>query len=236
MQWGRGIYRARRRVSGPGRRESVSFAGRSAVLRRGRFGPALLRKAPRCSCRAVACGDRGVSDSDMGRRPLVRRRWRHGCGVLFTARPGCLPSHRDCLDHHDSSGFDQGLALSRRAPRVVRRSREAAALPCGTPLPPVLTGRPHGIASIRPRRLSAAWRIRAHAGASPRRLQNALASRKRHLGVGNQAMVTRAPAGFPPAVWSPSLSEWLPTTATIGQPPKRLQCTAGTKAAPAPRV
>ena len=41
----------------------VSFAGRSAVFRRRRFGPALLRKAPRCSCPAVACGDRGVSDS-----------------------------------------------------------------------------------------------------------------------------------------------------------------------------
>ena len=58
-----GIDRARRRVSGPGRRELVSFAGRSAVFRRRRFGPALLREAPRCSCPAVACGDRGVSDS-----------------------------------------------------------------------------------------------------------------------------------------------------------------------------
>ena len=42
---------------------SFSFAGRSVVFRRRRFGPALLRKAPRCSCPAVACGDRGVSDS-----------------------------------------------------------------------------------------------------------------------------------------------------------------------------
>ena len=41
----------------------ISFAGRSAVFRRRRFGPALLREAPRCSCPAVACGDRGVSDS-----------------------------------------------------------------------------------------------------------------------------------------------------------------------------
>jgi len=40
-----------------------SVAGRSAVLRRRRFGPALLRNAPRCSCLAVACGDRGVSNS-----------------------------------------------------------------------------------------------------------------------------------------------------------------------------
>ena len=41
----------------------ISVAGRSAVFRRRRFGPALLREAPRCSCPAVACGDRGVSDS-----------------------------------------------------------------------------------------------------------------------------------------------------------------------------
>ena len=60
----------------------VSFAGRSAVPRRGRCGPALLRKALRCSCRAVACGGPGLS-CDSGRRPLVRHRWRHGCG-------GCL--------------------------------------------------------------------------------------------------------------------------------------------------
>ena len=47
----------------PGPAYEVSFAGRSAVFRRRRFGPALLRKAPRCSCPAVACGDRGVSKS-----------------------------------------------------------------------------------------------------------------------------------------------------------------------------
>ena len=47
----------------PGPAYEVSFAGRSAVFRRRRFGPALLREAPRCSCPAVACGDRGVSDS-----------------------------------------------------------------------------------------------------------------------------------------------------------------------------
>ena len=73
-RWGaRGICRARRRVSGPGRRGSFSVAGRSAVLRRRRFGPALLREAPRCSCPAVACGDRGVSDST----------W--AAGLLFSA-------------------------------------------------------------------------------------------------------------------------------------------------------
>ena len=191
FRWERkGIYRARRRVSGPGRRESVSFAGRSAVLRRGRFGPACLRNALRCSCRAVACGDPRRVVPDVGRWPLVRQRWRRGSGVLFTARPGCLPGPRDRLARHDSSGFDQGLALSRRAPRVVRRSREAAACRVsGCPCDPVF-GRPHGASfrfapvAFRPRGASV-----PNAGVSPRRLQNALASRKRHLGVGNQAMV-----------------------------------------------
>ena len=130
----------------------------------------------------------------------------------------------------------QDLALSRRAPRVVRRSREAAALPCSMPMPPVLTGRPHGASR---RFAPAAFQLRGasvpNAGASPRRLQNALASRKRHLGVGNQAMVTaplpdsRRLSGFP--VWS----EWLPTGHHRATP-EHLQCTAGTKAAPAPRA
>ena len=102
--------------SGTGRRTLISFAGRSAVLRRGRFEPALLRKAPRCSCLAVACGDPGVSDSDMGRRPLVRRRWRRGRGV-FTARPGCLPGPHDRLGRHDSAGFDPGLPWCPVVPR-----------------------------------------------------------------------------------------------------------------------
>ena len=42
----------------------------------------------RCSCRAVACGDPGVS-CDMGRRPLVRRRWHRGSP--FPARQGMRP-------------------------------------------------------------------------------------------------------------------------------------------------
>ena len=63
-------------------------------------------------------------------------------GHRFRHARGCLPRPRDRLGRHDSSGFDQGLLWSRRAPRVVRRSREAAALPCSMPVPPVLTCRP----------------------------------------------------------------------------------------------
>ena len=47
----------------PGPAYEFSVAGRSAVFRRRRYGPALLREAPQCSCPAVACGDRGVSES-----------------------------------------------------------------------------------------------------------------------------------------------------------------------------
>ena len=117
----------------------VSFAGRSAVLRRGRSGPACLRNALRCSCRAVACGDRGVS-FDMGRRPLVRRRWCRGSP--FPARPGCLPGPATTSFATTVPASIKDSALSRRAPRAVRRSREVAALPCSMPMPPVLTGRP----------------------------------------------------------------------------------------------
>ena len=136
----------------------------------------------RCSCRAVACGDPGVS-RDMGRRPLVRRRWR--LGSPFPARQGCLPGPATASVAATVRLRSRTPAWSRRAPRVVRRSREAAALPRSMPVPPVLAGRPTAH-PIRPRLVgSSAWRIRAHAGASPRRLQDALASRKRHLGVGS---------------------------------------------------
>ena len=53
------------------------------------------------------------------------------------------------------------------------------------------------------------------AGASPRPLQDALASRKRYLSVVN-LQGCRAYAGFPPAVRSPGLSALPPTTAAQG--------------------
>ena len=86
---GKGICRARCRVSGPGRRESVSFAGRSAVPRRGRYGLALLRKSPKMQlpCRRLRRPRRVVSD--MGRRPLVRRRWHRRSP--FPVRQGMPP-------------------------------------------------------------------------------------------------------------------------------------------------
>ena len=166
-----------------------SFAGRSAVFRRRRFGPALLRKAPKDA----------VAVSRRLRRP--RRVFRHGpaasCSTTMASWLRCLNPHsrqslprcRDRLDRHDSPGFDQGLLLSRRAPRAFRRSREAAALPCSMPMPPVLTGRPTAHPVDSP---PAPHRARGvsvpDAGASPRRLQNALASRMWHLGVGSRQL------------------------------------------------
>ena len=78
----------------PGPAYEVSFAGRSAVLRRRRFGPALLREAPRCSCPAVACGDRGVSDST----------W--AAGLLFGADGVAVTVS------HDRTAWDASLATA----------------------------------------------------------------------------------------------------------------------------
>ena len=119
----------------------------------------------RCSCRAVACGDRGVS-RDMGRRPLVRRRWR--LGSPFPARQGMPPRPRDRLGRLDNVGFDQGLigvpscpasllkvSRGRRLPRVRMVPADRLCWPPGASLDSPLSARGrHGV-------------IRAHWGASP---------------------------------------------------------------------
>ena len=150
--------------------------------------------------------------------------------------PGCLPGHRDCLKHHDSLGFDAGRLL---CPLVPREPSERLARP-----PPAVSDvhtaherAPGASGSIRPRRPSNERR-----GASvPTRVHLPDAtppySRIAALRIGTSASPAtsygcRACTGFPPAVWSPSLSGWLPTTppqggshmgATIAPAPKRHQ-------------
>ena len=61
-----------------------------------------------------------------------------GANGVAAAVVVCLPDNptqdasrsRDLLGRRDSVGFDQGPCWSRRAPRAVRWSRQAAALPC----------------------------------------------------------------------------------------------------------
>jgi len=90
--------------------------------------------------------------------------------------------------------------------------------------------------SIRPRRPSIERRgASVPRGCIPRRKSAILAYRviaHWHLGVGIHELWRRACTGFPPAVWSPSLSGWLPTTppqggshmaATIAPAPKQHQ-------------
>ena len=150
--------------------------------------------------------------------------------------PGCLPGHRDYLERHDSLGFDAGRLLCPVVPR--ERSRGLARPPPA--VSDVHTARSRGALRIGfdsppPPVDRAAWRIRAHAGASP--AASPPYSRIAALRFGTWASAStsygcRAHAGFPPAVWSPSLSGWLPTTppqggshmaATIAPAPKRHQ-------------
>ena len=81
---------------------SIGVAGRSAVFRRRRLGPALLRKAPRCSCLAVACREQGVSESI----------W--AAGLLFNADGVAVTVSRD-----RTAGM---LSWPSRLPRSPRQS------------------------------------------------------------------------------------------------------------------
>ena len=119
----------------PGRRESVSVAGRSAVSRRRRFGPALLREAPRCSCLAVACGDRGVSDSTWAAGLLFGADGAAVTVSLDRVRPG-MPPRPPRLPHtpRQSRLRCRTPSPSPRAPQTFQKSREAAA--CRIRCPP----------------------------------------------------------------------------------------------------
>ena len=97
--------------------------------------------------------------------PMASRLW-----YLETVYgPGCLPGHRDCLKRHDSLGFDA------RTPSAVPSCPANPPRRLARP-PPAVSGCPHrprsgawriGFDSPPPPVDRAAWRIRAHAGASP---------------------------------------------------------------------
>ena len=137
----------------------------------------VLRHGPAASCSAAMASRVSVS------------------GVPGDASPG--PATTSVATTVSASIKDS--ALSRRAPRLFRRSREAAALPCSMPMPPVLTGRPMAHPSIRPRRLGIRRRGQSvpDTGASPRRLRNAVASRMRHLGVVSRKLRLPRPRRIP---------------------------------------
>ena len=220
---------------GPGRRGSFSFAGRSAVFRRRRFGPALLRKAPRCSCPAVACGDRGVSDSTWAAGLLFgadgvavtvsvdRTAWDASLATATTSNATTvLASMQDAFSVPSCLANVPEVSRDRRLPGVMST-------------PPAIGCMAHPVDPPPPPVDRAAWRIRAHAGASP--AATPPYSRIAPLRFGTWASQStsygcRARTGLPPACWSPSLSGWLPTTPPQGGSNMAATIANSTKAAP----
>ena len=220
----------------PGPAYEVSFAGRSAVFRRRRFGPALLREAPRCSCPAVACGDRGVSESTLA------------AGLLFGADGVAVTVSVD----RTAGDASLATATTSNASTVSASMQDLCRVPsCPANIPEVSRGRrlpcldvrsarnraSGASGSIRPRRPL----IERHGASVPTRVHLPPASPpysrivRPRFGTWASPSTSygcRARTGFPPAVWSPSLSGWLPTTppqggsnmgATIAPAPKRHQ-------------
>ena len=116
------IYRARRRVERPGPAYGLVLLGDPPSFDEDDPDPHCCVKPQRCSYRAVACGDRGVS-CDMGRRPLVRRRWRHGSPF-----PAC-------------QGMPPPIPRPPRSPRQFRRRSRTPVVPsCPVNVPKVSRG------------------------------------------------------------------------------------------------
>ena len=210
----------------------ISFAGRSAVFRRRRFGPALLRKAPRCSCPAVACGDRGVSESTWAAGLLFG-----ADGVAVTVSVDRTAGDASLATATTSSATTVSASIKDicRVPSCPANVSRGRRLPCLMSMSPAIGRMAHRVDPPPPPVDRAVWRIRAHAGASP--AATPPNSRIAQLRFGTWASPStsygcRARTGLPPACWSPSLSGWLPTTppqggshmaATIAPAPKRHQ-------------
>ena len=155
---------------------------------------------------------------------------------LLTVRPGMPPRPPPLPRAPRQSRLRcRTSAVSPRAPRTFQKSREAAA--CRIRCPP----RPRsGAWRIRfdpppPPVDRAAWRIRAHAGASPAAAPPY--SRIAPLRFGTWASPStsygcRARTGFPPAVWSHQSVGMAPDHAATGRLPHGRYDSASTKAAP----
>ena len=171
----------------------------------------------------------------MGRRPLVRRRWRRGSAIP-PPRQGMPPSPpRPPRSPRQSRLRCRTPSLSPRAPRTSQRSREAAACRVWMSIPPAIGRLAHPVDPPPPPVDRAAWRIRAHAGASPARKSTILAYRGtavRHLGVGIHELWLPRPHRISTGCLVSQSVGMAPDNATTGRLQHGRYNSAGTKAAP----
>ena len=214
----------------------ISFAGRSAVSRRRRFGPALLRKAPRCSCPAVACGDRGVSDSTWAAGLLFGA---DGVAVTVsvdrTAGDASLATATTSNATTVSASMQDAFSVPSCPANVPEVSR-GRRLPCLMSTTPVIGRLAHRVRSAPAARRSSGMAHPCPRGCISRRSSAILAYRascdsapgRRHP----RAMDAAPAPDFHRLSGLTSLSGWLPTTppkggsnmaATIAPAPKRHQ-------------
>ena len=232
----REIYRARSRVSGPGRRTRLVLLGDPPSFDEDDTDPHCCVKP----LDAVALPSRAAT---------AACRTRHGptasCSAPMASRlrclstvygPGCLPGHRDYLTRHDSPGFDQGLLLRPLVPR--ERSRSLARPPPAVSDVHIARHRALGASgSIRPRRPSVERHGASvpYAGASPaaapqysRIAQTAI----RHLGVAIHELWRRTPRRISTGCLVSQSVGMAPDHAATGRLPHGRYDSASTKAAP----
>ena len=219
----------------PGPAYEVSIAGRSAVLRRRIFGPALLREAPRCSCPAVACGDRGVSNST----------WAGGLlfgadGVAATVSPdrtAGMPPWPPQLPQapRQSRLRCRTPSLSPRASRTFRTSREAAACRVWMSISPAIGRMAHRARFAPAARRSSGMAHPCPRGCISRRKSAMLAYRGtaiRHLGVGIHELWLPRPHRISTGCLVSQSVGMAPDHAATGRLPHGRYDSAITKAAP----
>ena len=167
----------------------------------------------------------------MGRRPLVRRRWR--CGSPFPARRGMPPpAPRPPRSPRQSRLRSRTVVrpVVPREPRKVSRGRRAAASGCHLqPIP----SRPGASVSIRPCRLQCGDMAHpCRRGASPHAIRNTWPRVAWHLGVASRKLRLPRPCRTSTGRLSSSLSGVTSRQRGRGATNGRRQITPGTKAAP----